>query len=174
MATRPPVLPERAPRIHRRVRARPPATETPAPRGYADPDHLRRYRAHRPAARQRHGARPRHPAAADAHLPRPQQRREDRAASPRAVARGCARRARSRRRRHRLLGARWRLGLLLRQRRPVLQRHRADRRVRRRDGRDRAPDRRLQRQDRTRGMTHRRHRLQTRPGTVDFPDLTCR
>jgi hypothetical protein len=71
------------------------------------------------------------------------------------------------------MGARWRLGLLLRQRRPVLQRHRAHRRVRRRDGRDRAPDRRLQRQDRTRGMTHRRHRLRTHPGTVDFPDLMC-
>ena len=92
--------------------------------------------------------------AADAHLPGPQQRREDRASSPRAVARGRARRARSRSRRHRLLGARWRLGLLLRQRRPVLQRHRAPRRVRQRDGRDQAPGRRLQRHARTRGMTH--------------------
>ena len=87
---------------------------------HADPDHVRRHRAHRAAARQRHGTRSRRPTPADAHLPRPQQRREDRAAAPRAVARRRARRARSRRRRHRLLGARRRLGPLLRRRRPVL------------------------------------------------------
>ena len=128
---------------------------------HADPDHLRRYAAHREAARQRHGTRSRRPAAADAHLPRPQQRREDRAASPRALARRCPRRARSRRRRHRLLGARRRLGLLLRQRRPVLQRHRAHRRARRRPASARAPKRGLQGHDRTSGMTYRGHCLQT-------------
>ena len=96
----------------------PPASRTPAPRTarrsgsrFGDTELTARLR------RQRHGTRSRRPAAADAHLPRPQQRREDRAASPRAVARRCARRARSRRRRHRLLGARRRLRPLLRRRR---------------------------------------------------------
>jgi hypothetical protein len=53
--------------------------------GHADPDHLRRHRAHRATRRQRHRARSRRSVAADAHLPRPQQRREDRPASQRAV-----------------------------------------------------------------------------------------
>ena len=88
---------------------------------HADPDHVRRHGAHRAAARQRHGARSRRAAAADAHLPRPQQRGEDRAASPRALGRRSARRARSGRRRHRLLGPWWRLRPLLQQRRPVLR-----------------------------------------------------
>ena len=142
-ATRAPALPRRA-----RPSPRPPPPRQARRRRlgwHADPDHVRRHASSPRGCRQRHGARSRRSAAADAHLPRPQQRREDRAAPPRAIGRRRARRARSRRRRHRLLGARWRLRPLLRQRRAVLRRHRAHRRVRRRHGSAQTARRPLQR-----------------------------
>ena len=61
-------------------------------------------------------------------------------------------------RRHRLLGTRWRLRPLLRQRRAVLRRHRAHRRARGRHGTHRAAARGRARDDRTGGVT-REHRM---------------
>ena len=77
--------PSRAPAIPRRARRRRRRAADLARAGrrrlglHAGPHHLRRHAAHRAAARQRHGTRSRRPAPADPHLPRPQQRREDRA-----------------------------------------------------------------------------------------------
>src|SRR3954451_12005083 len=81
-------------------------------------------------------------------FPGPQQRGEDRVTAPRTAARRGAHRPRPRRRRHRLLGARRRLRPLLRRSGSVLERHRAHRRARRRQGCGQATSRWCSRVDR--------------------------